>query len=308
MPLMCAKCKKARAELSIADGRIKLCETCFIDYYEKKVKETVEKYDMFESDEAIGVAVSGGKDSGSLLFCLRKIFPKLDITAIHINLGIKGYSDHCEMKVKEITDRLGVKLIIKRLEDQGFSIDEFKNTIYRRKICSPCGIIKRHLIDEMAIKAGVKVLATGHNLDDTVGTMLSAFFSEDFRQLVRLKPVLHPHHPLQTKKVKPLLRMTELENYLYALYSELPIREKSCPHSIGTQSREAKKLLERLSEGKPGFRYQVLNLFLKRLIPMIDDKLEKPELMICEGCGFPSSSKFCAYCRRVSLVKSVIKH
>ncbi|MEM3382779.1 MAG: TIGR00269 family protein [Nitrososphaerales archaeon] len=306
MPLKCAKCGKEKAELSIADGRVRLCEICFIDYYEKKVKETVEKYDMFKPDESLGIAVSGGKDSSSLLYCLRKIFPKLDITAIHINLGIKNYSDHCEMKVKELTDRLDVKLIIKRVEDQGFSIDGFKNTIYRRKICSPCGIIKRHLIDEMAIKAGVKVLATGHNLDDTVGTMLSAFFSEDFTQLVRLKPVLYPHHPLQTKKVKPLLRMTELEDYLYALYSELPIRNQSCPHSIGTQSRETKKLLERLSEGKPGFRYQVLNLFLKKLIPMIEDKLKQPDLTICKSCGFPSSSEVCAYCRRVSLVKSVI--
>jgi len=43
------------------------------------------------------------------------------------------------------------------------------------------------------------------------------------------------------KKVKPLLRMTEPEDYLYALYSDLPIRNQSCPHSIGTQSRELTK-------------------------------------------------------------------
>lgn len=306
MPVLCAKCKEARAELNIADGRLRVCASCFIDYYERRVEETVKKYKMFEQDEVVGVAVSGGKDSGSLLYCLRKVFPKLGILALHINLGIKGYSDHCEAKVKELVDTLGVELKVERLKDRGFTIDDFTKTVYRRELCSPCGIIKRHVLDEMAIKAGVKVLATGHNLDDTVGTMLTTFFAGDFTQLVRLKPVLHPRHPLQTRKVKPLVRMTELEDYLYALYRDVPIRSRSCPRSLGTRSRETKDLLEKLSEGNLGFRYQALSLFLKRLIPMIEDKVKQPELKSCKSCGFPSSLDVCAYCKRVGLVKGMV--
>ncbi|MDW8044841.1 MAG: ATP-binding protein [Nitrososphaerota archaeon] len=303
--MLCVKCKDRYAEVSVADGRLRLCPECFTDYFERRVREAVEKYHMFNLDERVAVAVSGGKDSGALLRSLRRAFPNLDIVALHINLGIEGYSDHCESKVRALVREEDVDLHVFRLIDEGFTIDDFRKTIYKNEVCSPCGIVKRHLLDKMALEVGAKVLATGHNLDDVLSTLLHTFFSGDFVQLVRLKPVLIPKHPYQTKKVKPLIKLSEFEDYQYALYTEIPIRTINCPHSIGTKSREGKKILDLLSEGNPNFRYQALSLFLKKLIPMIEDRVERPELRSCIKCGFPSSAEVCAYCKRVEMVKKV---
>jgi len=259
---------------------------------------------MFKPDDAVGVAVSGGKDSAALLHGLSKAFPNAHLVALHVDLGIKNYSKHCRDKVESLANTLNVELHVFDLkEEKGFTIDDFKKTFFRRKICSPCGTIKRHVFEELAQRTGVKVLATGHNLDDMVGIMLNNFFSGNWAQLVRLKPVLHPFTSNQTLKVKPLIRTSEIENLLYCLYADIPFREVDCPHSSGTRTVKSIELLEALSKKNPSFRQQALKSFLK-LIPFLEEKIEKPKLTTCKICGFPSSSEVCAYCKRVKLVKN----
>ncbi|RJS78598.1 hypothetical protein CW711_04890 [Candidatus Bathyarchaeota archaeon] len=46
----------------------------------------------------------------------------------------------------------------------------------------------------------------------------------------------------------------------------------------------------------------MLRTFLK-LIPILEEHIEKPKLRKCEVCGYPSSSQICAFCRRVKIVK-----
>ena len=60
-------------------------------------------------------------------------------------------------------------------------------------------------------------------------TMLITFLSGDWSQLVRLKPVLHSLSPIQTLKVKPLLRSPEWEDLLYSAYLEISFRDVGRP-------------------------------------------------------------------------------
>ena len=217
MPPICKKCHAAAVEVRIPASNLAFCSKCFLEFFVKRVRETVQKYRMFGEEDEVGVAVSGGKDSATLLQSLREAFPSLRIIALHVNLGIDGYSDHCQKKVEELVKKVGVELYVKDLKrEEGFTIDDFKRTIYGRSVCAPCGVIKRHVFDELAERAGVKILATGHNLDDIVGTMLTTFFAGDLGQLVRLKPTLKPAAPHQPRKVKPLIKCTELEDLHYA--------------------------------------------------------------------------------------------
>ena len=300
MPILCARCRGAPAEVAVAQGRLRLCPDCFIEFFEGRLMKTVQEFKMFRPDEELAVAVSGGKDSGALLHALRRVYPNLELIALHINLGIRGYSDHCEEKVRRLAEGEGAELRVLRLREMGFTIDDFLKTSYRRRVCSPCGVIKRHLLDSMALEAGLKTLATGHNLDDVVSTLLETFFAGDLVQLIRLKPVLQPRHPKQTRKIKPLVGLSEFEDYMYALYTEIPIRSESCPHSPKT--KKGRDLLEALGKGHPGFKYQALSLFVKKLIPLLEREVSQPELRTCSRCGFPSSEDICAYCRRIELV------
>lgn len=301
MPIICSRCRGAPAEASVASGRLRLCPDCFIEYFEDKFRETVERFRMFRPDERLAVAVSGGKDSGALLHALRRVYPDLELLALHINLGIKGYSDHCEEKVRRLADMDDAELRVLRVKEMSFTVDDFLKTIYRNRVCSPCGVIKRHLLDFMALESGVKTLATGHNLDDVVSIMLETFFAGDLAQLVRLKPVLPPRHPKQTKKIKPLVRLSEFEDYMYALYTDIPMRSENCPHS--PSMKKGREVLENLGKGHPGFKYQTLSLFLKKLIPILEREISQPELKTCGRCGFPSSEDICAFCKRIDLVK-----
>ena len=303
MPVNCSRCHLAKAEAHIPYAKISLCPRCFLNFYVRRVKRTVEKFDMFKENSVVGVAVSGGKDSAALLHALHQAYPKLKLVALHVNLGIPEYSAHCQAKVEELAKMLDVSLqvfdIYKELE---VKISDFRKTIFRKKICSACGTIKRHIFEELAKKAGVDVLATGHNLDDVVGVMFNNFLYGHWNQLVRLKPVLPPLSEGFAFKVKPLVRISENENLLYCLYGDVPFREMDCPHSRETGVRKMAKVLESLSMDNPYFNHQILNRFLE-LISFLENVVSRPVLSKCRICGFPSSSDVCAFCKRVALVR-----
>jgi len=300
----CRRCGSERAEIYLPYARLRLCPDCFREFYVKRIRRTVERFRMFKAGDRIGVAVSGGKDSAALLHGLREAFPNIELVALHIDLGIKGYSDHCRGKVEELADIVDVRLEVYDLEDElDVTIDDFRRTPYRRKICSVCGTIKRHIMEVLAERSGARVLATGHNLDDVVGTMLNNFFSGNWAQLVRLKPILKPIMPNQTVKVKPLITTPEDENLLYCLYQNIPFREVDCPYTHRERLSRNREVLQFLSKGNPNFKHQMLSNFLK-LIPILEGSIKKPPIMRCKICGYPSSAEICAFCKRIEMVKN----
>jgi len=306
MPVKCRRCRSASAEISLPYARLALCPECFLDYYVRRIKRTVEKYRMFRDDEPVGVAISGGKDSAALLHGLHKAFPNQEFVGLYVNLGILEYSDHCEEKAKEVADLVDVELYVLQLEkEEGIGLKDFRKTVFRKKICSVCGTIKRHAFEELARRAGVKVLATGHNMDDILGFMFNNFFSGQWSQLVRLKPVLPPLTPEMTRKIKPLIKTPEQESLLYCLYAEIPFREMDCPYSRGTKTKERLKMMETLSQYNPNFRHQALRSFLK-LSQILERNIEQLEIVPCVNCGFPSLNGTCAYCKRIAYIKKVL--
>ena len=74
-----------------------LCKGCFTSSIEDKTRKTMNKFSMVDYGDRIAVAVSGGKDSLSLLYIMKKIFDQRsiqkDVVAVTIDEGIKGYRD-----------------------------------------------------------------------------------------------------------------------------------------------------------------------------------------------------------------------
>jgi tRNA(Ile)-lysidine synthase len=58
----------------------------------KKVRKTIEKYNLLEQGERVVVALSGGPDSTALLAVLASIAHELDLSLIvaHFNHGLRG--------------------------------------------------------------------------------------------------------------------------------------------------------------------------------------------------------------------------
>lgn len=298
----CKFCGLNRAEVYLDYARLSLCPSCFTSFYENKVRKIVSKYKMVRDGDRLAIAVSGGKDSSVLLYVFRKLFPNLSITGIHINLGISEYSDYCEEIIRDFAKRLNVELIIVNIkEEYGFKIEDFKNTFYRRKLCAPCGVVKRYILNKIAFERGFTKLATGHNLDDLVAFLLNHYIHGDVDQIVRIKPVLPGSKIGFVTKIKPLCEITEMENIFYAEYNQIPYRVEECPLSSGPTVETRREILELLIRKNPSFRHIFFKSHLKRILPAL--KVESSVMLDkCRNCGMPSSSKTCSFCKLVSKI------
>ena len=67
--MACTKCEH-KAVICLQHGN--LCKSHFIDYFEEKVFKTINKYQLIGRDEKLCVAVSGGKDSLTVLYLTKK--------------------------------------------------------------------------------------------------------------------------------------------------------------------------------------------------------------------------------------------
>jgi len=293
------KCKvcKDKAEIYLRSHNIALCRNDFINFFERRVKRSIEKWKMFTHGDKILVAVSGGKDSLGLLHLLQKL--EYDVTGYYINLGIDGYSDVSQNKVKAFSHSRGILIIIEDIRvawDSG--IGELAKRV-RRPPCSLCGMVKRYLMNRAAVK--FDVMATGHNQDDETATLLGNLLRWDEGYLARQSPVLKQKGSLK-KRVKPLSFITERESAAYALMEGIDYIMEECPLAKRATSLFYKGILNQLEERMPGAKSRFFNGFLEyqKSHPLVEE--EEP-LVACVRCGYLTTSEVCNFCRLEEKIK-----
>ena len=292
----CSICHRREAKIHLKYARLSLCEECFVKYYVNRLVKTVEKYHMFNRQDKIAIAVSGGKDSAALLHAMKTAYPDYNIFAVHIDLGIDVFSRESRYSVEKLCQILNIPLIIYSLKkEKGYTIKDLLNTRYSKRICSACSIIKRAYIRDIARENGATVLATGHNLNDTVETMITLFINGEFTNIISLKPLQPPVHPSQIKKIKPLIRHYEWESKYYVEINNLPYVKRRCPLSEGARSIRRKRILNKWEEIEPGITRQIHTVFTKKFIPII--KENDITLNTCEICDGPTTGKICSRCK-----------
>ena len=77
-----------------------------------KVQNTIMKFNLFGYNDLVIVALSGGFDSICLLHILYKLGYK--IQAAHFNHQIRENADEDMEYVKQVTDKIGIKLFIEK--------------------------------------------------------------------------------------------------------------------------------------------------------------------------------------------------
>jgi len=303
----CRFCGKPAA-YHVDHARMHLCEDCFIRYYEKKVYKTLTKHKMLRGARKVAAAISGGKDSIALLDVLHNIaskhFPDLEITAIHIDLGIPGYSEECRSISESVCEKLGIECLVYDLrKEEGYSIPDFEATPFKRRICGACGTVKRYLMNKIAYHIGADRLATGHNLDDVVEVLFELYLKGSVEEIVRMKPVSWSSHPKLVAKIKPLIELTEKENMYYVLAKKLPILSSQCPLAKESRMLRRKKLINIIEREIPGYRHTLYKSHLKRLLPKLENQVKEPEIRECIKCGMPTIGKTCSYCKLTTKLK-----
>jgi uncharacterized protein (TIGR00269 family) len=305
MPSSCDACGKEAFYHRTYSGET-LCRSCFAKSVEEKAKKTIARYDMLRHDDYVGVAVSGGKDSLSLLRILSDVTARHGsrLVALTIDEGIEGYRAESLSYVAQAADQLNVPhLLYSYKELFGFTLDEaLRARRTRLTSCAICGTLRRRAIDMAAMKAGVSVLATGHNLDDMIQTFLINIMNGDLKRIAWLNPSREPVGGFRVRRVHPFLEVYEKEIALYAFGNETPLQTIPCPYMDEGMRTRVRAYLNDMEESHPGMKYTIL----KSALGLAENStVEQPPVINCSSCGFPSTSDPCSVCTLLDAVRPV---
>jgi uncharacterized protein (TIGR00269 family) len=301
--MICDKCENQAVYTRKYSGQ-KLCSKCFSNSIVRKTAKTISKYNMIKNDELVAVAVSGGKDSLALL----KIIHEMSLThnfrikAITIDEGIPGYRDEALEIVKKFCGKLNLehkvysyKDLFELTLDEALELRESKKT----SSCSICGTLRRRAMDFAAKDIGADVIATGHNLDDTLQTFVINMLSGDTNKIGWMDPDTSTN---SLRKIKPFCEIYESEIVFYAFTNDIPFQSEPCPHMSEGIRTEIREFLNSLESQHSGIKNNLYQSVLK--VSQIVKNSNYKEKTICEKCGNECTGKICSVCNMVLKLKA----
>lgn len=278
---------------------VSFCPACFRDAVEERFRRTVISHKMLEYNDHIAIALSGGKDSLTLLHLLVKLeerFPRSDLTAVCVDEGIDGYRDEALQLAKDACTKLGVKqLVVSYRELFGTTTDEVAKLKLGQTPCAYCGVFRRKAINRAAAMAGATKIATAHNLDDEVQTVLLNMLHGDPLRIARSGPVLKDPRGRFLPRIKPLCDIPEKEIVFYAYLSGLKFQSVACPHGHEALRNDIRAFLNQMEIKHPGTKFTLLRSAEKLRTHMGGD-VPLPDLHECLKCGDPTPHELCEAC------------
>ncbi len=312
MTATCTKCDRpAVTHLRYAGTR--LCRDHFLRFFDERAKHEVARQGRLPSGR-IAVALSGGKDSVSLLHWLHGLVagrPDVELVAVTVDEGITGYRDATLPICKRLTEQLGVPWHTIATKDlAGYTIDDYAAGRAGpdadgkdRASCGACGVFRRTGMNRLARELGCNAIATGHNLDDQAQTILMNHLKGDLERAARLAPHAEEdaaRHPGLVPRLMPFRHIPEKEVLLYAILNDLPIHQDAenggeCPYAQRSHRFFLRDMLVKLEEQTPGTRHALVR-GQDRLKPILAAALPSMAVVSCPTCGEPTSGASCVAC------------
>jgi tRNA 2-thiocytidine biosynthesis protein TtcA len=216
----------------------------------KIIGKTIFKYKMIEENDRILAAISGGKDSMTMLYDLadrQKRFPiKFDFEAVHIQ------SDFCtccqKTKLEDKFKEIGVAYkvidvaILKRVKP-GESMN-----------CYWCSSQRRMELMKYAKKNNFNKIALGHHLDDVIETLLMNMFYKG--QISGMLPVMEfDNYPV--KIIRPLAEVKEDQIIEFAHEASIDRLVCKCPYGEKSKRKEVRRSLKVFTKGNDSIKYNI---------------------------------------------------
>ncbi len=212
-------------------------------------------FGLIENGDRILVALSGGKDSWTLLHVLERLRQKAPVSfslvAITVHPGFPGFR----------TDGIG-----SYLREKGFEHHVVCAPIHVMMLeklgpgdppCSLCSRIRRGVLYTQAAELGCTKIALGHHRDDFIETLLlNQFYNGKIKAMA---PLLRADDG-RNIVIRPLVYVPEDDIVRYASRAGFPVVCCACP-SCGDQDRrrvKIKKLLAELEREQPGIKASLL--------------------------------------------------
>lgn len=212
-----------------------------VRFYLRKVNRAVARYGLIEEGDRIAVAVSGGKDSLSLLRLLRErpryFPPPYEIVALHIHyIGWEVGAPPPEVLETHFRQE-GVPYAFEEVDLRGETIN-----------CFRCSWLRRKALFLTAYRLGCNKLALAHHLEDIAETALLNLLQHG--RLERPQP-FYPLFEGKLTLIRPLVFFTAHELRRFAHICGLPAYESTCPYARTSQRAIVGNFLRELQKVRP---------------------------------------------------------
>jgi tRNA 2-thiocytidine biosynthesis protein TtcA len=214
---------------------------------ESRIRKAIYDFNLLENASKIAIALSGGKDSLTLLFMLKAIsgrgFAPLDIVAIHVDGEFTCGAGVGQSFIRAICQKLEVPLIVKH---SARTLEELE--------CYSCSRERRSLLFKAAKEEGCQLIAFGHHEDDNVQTILMNLFhkGEFAGTLPKIKMLEY-----DITIIRPLIYVSEQEIKQFAEAHGFQRITCQCPVGQNSKRKQTEKLLQEIESLFPNARTNI---------------------------------------------------
>lgn len=211
---------------------------------ESMCRKALFDFEMLKDVRNLAIALSGGKDSLTLLFLLKAIsgrgFPELDLHAIHVGGEFSCGAGISEGFLRGICRELGVNYIVCESTQKRETLE-----------CYSCSRERRRLIFDAAKSVGAETIAFGHHRDDSIQTLLMNLLhkAEFAGNLAKV-----PMHDYGVTIIRPLIYVPEEDIRNFAKQQGFARIVCQCPVGQNSLRRQTEQLLSQIEEIFPNAR------------------------------------------------------
>jgi tRNA 2-thiocytidine biosynthesis protein TtcA len=224
-------------------------------YLFKQLCTTVAHYNLFSPGDRVAVALSGGKDSYSMLVLLQQLvrtlsFP-VELFVLHLDQGQPGYDG---TSLREWLARNGVAHEIVREDTYSVVLEHTKPG---GTYCSVCSRLRRGALYTAMERLNLNKLALGHHRDDALETLLLNLF---YAGKLQAMPARYTTDDGRFEVIRPLVECAEANIIDFALEQQFPILPCNlCGSQEGLKRAKVRDLLVQLESDNANVRSVMLN-------------------------------------------------
>ena len=211
---------------------------------ESMCRKALFEYQLLQDVDHLAIALSGGKDSLTLLFLLKAIlgkgFPNIPLTAIHVGGEFScGAGVHTAF-LKGICESLDVEYV------------ECISSQKRETLaCYSCSRERRKLIFDAAKERGIHTIAFGHHREDSIQTLLlNLLHKAEFAANLPKIPMIDYGVTI----IRPLLYISETAIKEFAANHGFARILCQCPVGQNSMRKKVEQLLQEIEELFPHAR------------------------------------------------------
>lgn len=214
---------------------------------ESMVRKALFDFEMLQNVSKVAIALSGGKDSLTLLFLMKAIlgrgFPAADLYAIHISGEFSCGAGIEEDSLRNLCEKLEVNFLTRTSTQKLETLE-----------CYSCSRERRRLLFETAKSVGATTLAFGHHRDDHAQTVLMNLLHK--AEFAGNLPKLHMQDYGVTI-IRPLIYLSEQEIRTFAQHNGFARIMCRCPVGQRSKRKEVEQLLQHLETLFPNARENI---------------------------------------------------